>query len=334
MDLPIGRTFHLDQDRWRPMTLTRRQLFHAVSTIAGGAVATAALAGETIQVPHSAGTNAPKAMAPDGACDAHLHIADPRFRPDFPAQFGSATFQDYRKLQQRLGVSRAVIVQTKIHGVDHACLLDALRQLGPNGRGVGVVTPDVEQAELLRLDAGGIKGLRFSVWNPADAFTTLDMVEPLARRIADLGWHVQIHAMADQIVQAADMFERLPCPIVFDHMGRLPPGQGPRHPAFAIINRLVAKQRAWVKLTGAYLNTQEGPPNYPDATRIAQAFVAEIPERLVWGSDWPHATERTAPDDAQLFDLLSIWAGNERNRLRILVENPAQLYSFSMKASP
>ncbi|MBO9708262.1 MAG: amidohydrolase family protein [Caulobacter sp.] len=304
-----------------------------MSSIGLGAAATSSLAGEATDVPHSAGTEPPKAKAPAGACDAHLHIADPRFRPDFPKQFGGATFQDYRKLQRRLGVSRAVIVQTKIHGVDHACLLDALRQLGPNGRGVGVVTPDVDQTELRRLDAGGIRGLRFSVWNPADAFTTLDMVEPLARRIADLGWHVQIHALGDQIVDAADILSRLPCPIVFDHMGRLPPAQGPDHPAFVVISRLMAKEKAWVKLTGAYLNTEKGPPDYPDATRIAQAFVSEAPERLVWGSDWPHATEKVPPDDARLFDLLGAWAGDEATRWRILVDNPERLYGFAKKAS-
>lgn len=316
------------------MDFTRRVLIQTASSLAIGACARTASAKDGVAVPHSTGTGNPRAAAPPFACDAHLHIADPRFQPNYYPQFTGATLDDYRRLQQRIGVTRAVLVQTKIHGMDHDCLLDGLRRLGANGRGVGVVTPDVDRAELVRLDAGGVRGLRFSVWNPDDASTTMDMVEPLAWRIADLGWHVQIHAMGDQIAAAAGMLAQLPCPIVFDHMGRLPSVQGPDHPAFAVICRLMAEKKAWVKLSGAYLNTIQGPPDYADATRIARSFVAEAPDRLVWGSDWPHITERAnPPDDAHLFDLLSVWAGDEATRLRILVDNPERLYGFSESAA-
>ncbi len=235
--------------------------------------------------------------------------------------------EDYRQLQRRIGTTRAVFVQAKYHGTDHACLLDAIRRLEGNARGIGVLHPSVADAELERLDAGGIRGLRFSLWKPADAIVTVDMIEPLAKRITDLGWHVQLHLSADQIVAAAAVLARLPCPIVFDHMGRLPPSRGPDHPAFAVIVDLVSKGRAWVKLAGAYLNTEQGSP-YDDATRIARAFVAEAPERLVWGSDWPHVTEAHKPDDAELYDLLPLWAGSDRVRDLILVDNPAALYGF------
>lgn len=237
------------------------------------------------------------------------------------------TVDDYRQLQRRIRTSRAVFVQAKVHRTDHSSILDALRRFDGNARGIGVCHPDVADSELKRLDAGGIRGLRFSVWNPKDTVTTIDMIEPLAKRISQLGWHVQLHMSGDQIVETAAMLNRLPCPIVFDHMGRLPPKQGPDHPAFAVIVDLVGKGRAWVKLAGAYLNTEQGPP-YVDATRIAQAFVAQAPERLVWGSDWPHVTETHKPDDAELFDLLAVWAGSNRTRDRVLVENPARLYGF------
>lgn len=230
---------------------------------------------------------------------------------------------------RRICTSRAIAVQAKCHRTDHSCILDALRRFGANGRGIGVVHPDVADPELKRLDAAGIVGLRFSVWNPADTVTTIDMIEPLAKRIADLGWHAQLHMSADQVVESAGMLGRLPCPIVFDHMGRLPPKQGPDHPAFRVIGRLLDKGRTWVKLVGAYLNTDEGPPGYADATRIAQAFVSVAPERLVWGSDWPHITEPHKPDDALLFDLLTVWAGDEKTRDCILVDNPAKLYGFT-----
>lgn len=267
--------------------------------------------------------------APANACDAHLHILDPRFPTPETSKPAGMTFEDYRLLQHRIGTTRAVVVQPKYHRTDNTCTLDAVRRFGENGRGIAVVSPDVADAELEFLNGAGIRGLRFSVWNPADTVTTIDMIEPMSKRIAGLGWHAQLHMSGDQIVESAAMLDRLSCPIVYDHMGRLPPEQGPRHPAFNVIRRQLEAGRAWLKLSGAYLNTKVGPPDYPDATRIAQAFVAVAPERLVWGSDWPHVTESHKPDDAQLLDLLAVWAGDERTRDRILADNPARLYGFA-----
>jgi predicted TIM-barrel fold metal-dependent hydrolase len=279
-------------------------------------------------VRNSSGSEPPLAKAPANACDAHFHILDPRFPDRAPGCPPGMTVDDYLLHQHRIGTTRAVVVQSKRDRTDHACLLDALARFGASGRGIGVLLPDVSDAELKRLDAGGVRGLRFSVWNPVDTVTTVAMIEPLARRIAGLGWHVQIHMSGAQIAESAGLLNRLPCPMVFDHMGRLPPAQGPDHPAFRVIAGLLDQGRAWVKLAGAYLNTLQGPPAYADATRIARAFVRAAPERLVWGSDWPHPTEKHKPDDALLFDLLTQWAGDERTRNRILVQNPAELYRF------
>jgi predicted TIM-barrel fold metal-dependent hydrolase len=113
-----------------------------------------------------------------------------------------------------------------------------------------------------------------------------------------------------QIVDSASLLAHLPCPIVFDHMGRLPPKEGPDYPAFRVIADLLDRRRAWVKLAGAYLNTEQGPPDYADAMQLAQAFVRIAPERLVWGSDWPHTLDKRAPDDALLLDLLTAWTGD------------------------
>jgi predicted TIM-barrel fold metal-dependent hydrolase len=279
-------------------------------------------------IPNSSGTEPPRTHAPANACDAHLHILDPRFPTPEASTPPGMTFDDYRLLQRRIGTTRAVVVQPKHHRTDNACTLDAVRRFGANGRGIAVAAADITDAELRQLDAGGIRGLRFSVWNRGDTVVSIDMIEPLSRRIADLGWHTQIHMSADQIVEAASILDQLPCPIVYDHMGRLPPRQGESHPAFAVISRHLQAGKAWVKLSGAYLNTEIGPPDYPDATRIAQAFVKVAPERLVWGSDWPHTTEPHKPDDALLLDLLTVWAGDLTKRERILVDNPAELYGF------
>ncbi|WP_338662911.1 amidohydrolase family protein [Pararoseomonas sp. SCSIO 73927] len=275
-------------------------------------------------VPHSSGTAPPRRAAPPGACDAHLHVLDSRFPGAAPTS--GMTLADYRLLQRRLGTTRAVLVQAKHHGTDPSALLDALARLGPDGRGIAVLPPDAPEAEFRRLDGAGVRGLRLSLWNPADAPLAMADIPALAARVAPLGWHLQLHLTAAQIAEAAGTLADLPCPLVFDHMARLPPEEGPDHPAFAAVARLLAAGRAWVKLSGAYLNTRTGPP-YPDAARIARAFIAEAPERLVWGSDWPHVTEAQKPDDAELLDLLSDWAG-PRQADRILVDNPAALYGF------
>jgi D-galactarolactone isomerase len=281
-----------------------------------------------VTVPHSIGSAPPHSAAPAGACDTHFHILDPQFPSPDEKKPAGMTLADYLIHQRRIGTTRAVAVQPKFHRMDPSCLLDALKHFGANGRGIAVTHPDITDAELEHLHAGGVRGLRFSVWNPADTVTTIDMIEPLAKRIVKFGWHVQLHMLGNQIVEQAALLNRLPCLIVFDHMGRLPPAEGPDHPAFGIIVGLLYKGRAWLKLSGAYLNTEQGPPVYADATRIAQSFVKAAPTRLVWGSDWPHTTEQHKPDDAQLFDLLTTWAGDENVRHQILVDNPAKLYGF------
>ncbi len=282
-------------------------------------------------VPNSAGAAAPRLKAPADACDCHMHIYDARFAPARPGSRmqADASAAEYRLLQRRIGTSRVVIVTPAVYATDNAVTLDAIARLGAGARGVAVVHPDVSDAELRRLAAGGVRGIRFTQFDPATAVTTLDMIEPLSARVADLGWHVQIHLRADQIVAAESLWARLPSTIVFDHMGRLPQPAGIDHPAFAIIRRLIDAGRTWVKISGAYLDTKAGPPTYADATKVAQALVAAAPERMVWGRDWPHPTERQKPDDAVLFDLLSEWVPDAATRRRVLVSNPENLYGFT-----
>ena len=281
-------------------------------------------------VPNSAGTERPKHRAPANAADCHMHIYDPRFSQLASRSLVSnAAVPEYRLLQKRTGTTRVVVVQPRNHATDNQVTVDAVSQLGSNARGVAVLHPTVTDAELKELDAGGIRGIRFSLGDPATAVVTIDMVEPLSKRIAALGWHVQLHMPGAMIAAHADLLRRLPCQIVIDHMGRLPLPEGLAHPAYQIIRELIDGGRTWVKLAGAYLNTQLGPPAYADATRIAQAFVKAAPQRLVWGSDWPHPTEKNKPDDALLFDLLATWAPDEAVRNRILVTNPEVLYGFA-----
>jgi D-galactarolactone isomerase len=284
-------------------------------------------------VPNSAGTEASKLKAPENACDCHMHIYDERFMPSRP-QFrlqSNASVSEYRLLQKRTGTTRTVVVTPAPYGTDNAVTLDAIAQLGPAAtRGVAVVHPDVSDAELKKLSEGGVRGIRFTQFDPTTAVTTREMIEPLSKRVHDLGWHVQIHMRGDQIVEIEDLLARLPSPIVFDHMGRLPQPAGIEHAAFAIICRLIDRGRSWVKLSGAYLDTRVGPPTYADTINVARAYLAAAPDRMVWGSDWPHPTERVKPDDADLFDLLADWAPDQITRRRVLVENPQALYGFAV----
>ena len=280
--------------------------------------------------PNSAGNSLPRLMAPADACDTHLHIVDGRFPLLGPAgtRYQRMAAADYRLLQRRLGLTRAVLVQHKAFGTDNSCLLDAMLQLGASvTRGIAVAHPEVSDQELRRLDAAGVRGLRFSLWNPLDAVTTIEMVVPLARRIHELGWHVQLHMSGEQIAAHAGQFKAIPCPIVFDHMGRPDPLRGTSDPAFAVILQLLDRGRAWVKLSGAYLNTASNSRDYADASAVARAYVQAAPQFMLWGSDWPHVTESEKPDDAVLFDLLSDWAPGA-TLADVLVHNPARLYRF------
>jgi predicted TIM-barrel fold metal-dependent hydrolase len=221
-------------------------------------------------------------------------------------------------------------VQPRNYAVDNRVTVDAITRLAPDARGVAVLHPTVTDAELKALDGAGIRGIRFSLGDPATAVVTPDMVEPLARRIADLDWHIQFNVEGEQVVEFADIFQRLPTTMVFDHLAHPTLPAGVNHPSHVIIRRLIDSGRTWVKLSGAYSNTRVGPP-YPDATATAQAFVRAAPERLVWGSDWPHpgvVAVGDKPDDALLFDLMSVWAPDESVRNRILVQNPETLYGF------
>jgi len=283
-------------------------------------------------VPNSGGTSLPRFATPADACDCHVHIYDPRFPMAWPnlPEVTDASVREYRMLQRRLGTSRVVVVQPAAYGTDNRVTLDAIARIGDGrARGVAVVHPDIGEEALDALHAGGIRGLRFSLHDPHAAVMDAAMLEPLASRVAERGWHVQLHLRGEQIVAMASVLERLAAPLVIDHMARLPQPAGEHHPAFRIVKRLLDGGRAWVKLAGPYLDSREGSPRYGDTWAQARSLMAHAPERVLWGSDWPHPTEREPkPDDAVLLDLLHEWGADEALRRRILVDNPAALYGF------
>ena len=318
--------------------LTRRTFLKGAGLVTMAVAGSACLpkglaaASEEYRVPNSSGTEAPTFKAPANTCDCHFHIYDPRFTPPGPPKrlVSTASVKEYRLLQKRLGTTRGVVVTPSAYGTANDVTLDGIAQLGSaNTRGVAVINPGLTNAELQKMADGGIRGIRFTLFDPATAVTSFDMIEPLAKQVNDLGWHVQLHLRGDQIVEREEMLKRIVSPIVFDHMGRIRQPQGTKDPAFGIIMRLIDKGKTWVKLSGVYQDTKVGPPTYADQSEVARAYLKAAPERMVWGSDWPHPTEQAnKPNDAVLFNLIADWAPDEALRKRLLVDNPAALYGF------
>jgi predicted TIM-barrel fold metal-dependent hydrolase len=314
--------------------IDRRRLMKTAGAMALAAAAGAVRSEQAFaqQVPWSSGTESPKLKAPANACDCHMHIYDAKYPTDPKATLkpADALVADYKLLQKRIGTSRNVVVTPSTYGTDNRVTLDAIAQIGPTARGVAVVDATVTDAELKRLNGLGIRGIRFNLVQAGA--TTAEMIEPLSRRVNDLGWHIQIHMKGEQIAGIEDLLLRVPSPIVFDHLGRLAQPNALDNPGFKTISKLIDKGRTWVKLSGAYQDTKVGPPTYSDTVAVARAYIKAAPERMVWASDWPHPTEKDKPDDAVLFDLLAEWAPEEAMHTRILVQNPATLYGFP--ASP
>ena len=310
----------------------RRDVLGGLSATAGAAILAASGTSATAQqVTYSSGTEPAKLKVPANACDCHHHIYGSQYKVDPRSTLrpGDASVDDYRTLQKRIGTSRNVIVQPSTYGTENAPTLDALVAFGPSARAVVVVDTTVTEAELKRMHGLGARGIRFNLAQAGA--TTPDMIEPLAKRINDLGWHIQINAAPTTIMEVMPILEKVPSPIVFDHLAHIPEPDGINHPLFGKVRALIDKGKTWVKLSGAYADTKVGPPTYADSSAIARAYVKAAPERLVWGSDWPHPGVRDPepkPDDAILIDLMLDWAPNEAVRNRIFVDNAAKLYDF------
>ena len=268
---------------------------------------------------------------PPGAWDSHIHILDPRF-PTVPGavyQPPVATVADYQLLQRRLGLERVLVIQSSTHGTDHACLLDAIRRLGPDARGVGMVAASVTDAELARLAAGGVRGAR-CLMTPGGVVAWED-VPKLAARIQAFGWHTNLQMRGNDLPERFQTIRDLPGPVVIDHLGLFSRPVPPDHPEVAVLLRLLDTGRLWVKLSAPYGGGRMGPPPFVAMWPLARALLRYAPDRLVWGSDWPHTfmTEvyKLPPGDAaMLLDLLLEWTEDDAVRRRVLVDTPQDLF--------
>lgn len=271
----------------------------------------------------------PRIVLPPGACDAHCHVFGPAAR--FPFAPGrrytpvDAPRELLAGLHRRLGFERAVLVQASCHGTDNAALLDAIAWSGGRWRGVAMVAADVTSEELAALHAGGIRGLRFNFVRHLGPDAPFDAVRTLAEKIRPLGWHLVVHFDADRLPELAPLLRILPVPVVIDHMGRIDAARGPDQEPFRLLLELLEDPRFWVKVSGVERISRTGPP-WADAVPFARSLVARFPDRVLWGTDWPHPNIRSIPDDGELVDLLAEIAPRPDLLEALLVHNPTRLY--------
>lgn len=266
---------------------------------------------------------------PREVCDCHMHILDRRY----PLWSGAvldppdASIADYTRVRRQLGITRCVVAAPSIYGADNSCTRDAIRGLGIPARGTAVLTKDTSREAIAQLDADGFVAARFNCvqggpWKVED-------IAPIAARIADFGWHVQVYARPAQVLELAPLLRTLPTPVLIEHAGRIRDPHGEDAPAFAAVLKLVERGDAWVKLSAPYIEPDTRDGRSGRFARTVAAFADAMPERLVWGSDWPHATEGVRPDTLALFAQFCSFVGDEATLQRILVGNPQRLYGFA-----
>jgi len=319
--------------------LTRRAMLFA------SAVASTSLA-QRIENAHAAAPGTVKTPVnfdvPRGACDCHVHVFDPARFPYFSGRVYTppeAAAEDLLALQRELHFDRVVVVQPSVYGVDNACTLDAMKKLGPaRARGVAVIDKTISRAQLDEFAAAGIRGVRlnFETAGESNPDNARRKVIETAEQIAGRNWHIQLNAALPLVVALRNEFATVPMPVVIDHFARAKAKDGVDQPGFDVLLALVQSGKAYVKLSATY-RISDQPPHYPDAPPIAQALINANPDRMVWGSNWPHpgrgkTREDIAPphasDDGAQVNQLPAWASAPEMRRKILVDNPARLYGF------
>ena len=273
----------------------------------------------------------PAFLMPRCACDTHVHIWGPFHR--FPIAKGAPytpperTRDDLVALHERLGADRAVIVQTTVYKADNRAMLDGIARSTGRWRGVALIDESFDDAAFRALHEGGVRGVRFGFVKHLGGVPDLALVRRTAARIAPMGWHLVLHLDAGNILEFLDFFGEFSLPVVVDHMGRVPVRDGLDQTPFRLLLELLKRPNWWVKVSGAERISETGPP-FADAIPFAQRLIAAAPDRVLWGTDWPHPNVRWEPDEADLVDLLPRFADAAALQ-QLLVDNPARLYGFS-----
>ena len=275
----------------------------------------------------------PKLQLPRGACDTHFHVFGPQSRFPFAPERSYTPTCDAPKetlfaLHKHLGIERGVVVQSAAHGFDNSAAADLITARPQRYRGVALVRAATSTLELARLHAQGFRGARFHYMDHLGGGDPIEAVLAMAPRLADIGWHLQIHLAGARIAELAPALKRSPVPVVIDHMGRIDASRGMQSPEFQALLALMQAKHVWVKLSGAERISRDSAP-WRDAVPFGRKLVAEFGDRTLWGTDWPHPNLAFVPDDGDLADLIGDYAPSEAERQRLLVDNPQRLYGFA-----
>jgi predicted TIM-barrel fold metal-dependent hydrolase len=267
---------------------------------------------------------------PSGSCDSHCHVFGPAehfpFSPNRKYEPEDSPKEALAALHRRLGVERAVIVQASAHGTDNGAMLDALAWRPETYRGVAIIDSDIDDRTLTRMQQAGVRGIRFNFVKSLGGYPDPEEFRSAVERAAHLGWHVVLHLKGEDLLTLKDEIAGLPLPFVIDHMGRIDVALGVGQPAFAALLELVRRGDGWVKLSGAERMTAAP---YDDAVPFARALLDAAPERILWGTDFPHPNLASPVDEGDLVQLIPRFARTPEEQERLLVTNPAALYGFA-----
>lgn len=281
---------------------------------------------------------------PEGACDCHVHTFDPQhfpYAPSRPYTPEPVSVEELRALHKALHISRVIVVQTTVYAADNSGVLDAMKKLGPRSRGVAVIDEKTPDSALDEMDHAGIRGIRLNLETAGqtDPEVGRKRFQAAVERIKGRKWHIQIYTRLSVIEGIKDLVASAPMPVVFDHFGGMEAALGPDQIGFSSVLTLLRTGKAYVKISAPYRSSTQA-PDYPDVAPLARVLVASNPQRILWGSDWPHpglpvpgrSKSEITPffqiDDAHVLNLLPKWVPDAATRKTILVDNPAKLYGF------
>jgi predicted TIM-barrel fold metal-dependent hydrolase len=271
----------------------------------------------------------PRFKLPPGATDAHCHVFGPGaifpYAPNRRYTPEDAPKEALAALHAHLGLSRTVIVQASCHGTDNAAMMDAIASAPEKTRGVAIVDDTFDDKVLAALNDGGVRGARFNFVRHLGGAPDMGVFNRVIPRIAALGWHVVLHLDAPDIAELSPMIRALPLPFVIDHMGRVDAKLGPDQPAMQALLELARLDGCWIKVSGA---ERISAPPFSAAVPIAARIMAAIPDKVLWGTDFPHPNLKIEVDEADLVDLVPAYATTADAQRRLLVDNPARLYGF------
>ena len=273
----------------------------------------------------------PRLALPRGACDTHFHVFGPASKFPFGADRAytpaDAPKEALFALHKHLGVEYGVVVQSAAHGFDNSASADLIAANPKNYVGVALAPITVSENELKKLSDQGFRGVRFHYMEHLGKGARIDEVISFAAKLADIGWHLQIHTEGSRIGELAPALKRSPVPVVIDHIGRVDASKGLGHEHFGHLVSLLKNRNIWVKVSGCERISRQSSP-WKDAIPFARKLVEEFPTQTVWGTDWPHPNLKEIPDDGVMVDNLAEIAPSEKQRQALLVDNPARFYGF------